>query len=306
MIHRLLIVACFCTSLFSVNAWSDAAVVDESENYALLEEQPSAYQSPVAHDDTVPYEYNGQNNNQALAREEPVHNASGNTSTDNASLLNKVLGLQQEIQELRGQLEVQSHELKLLRDQQLSLYKDLDARLRNEPVTQAAKPAVTPLDLDTKPVPPQTTSQSSPAAPVIPAALPAAATARGNPADEQISYLAAYELVKNKHFNEALAAMQAFAAKYPHGGYTANAQYWIGELYMVKADYTRAIEHFNTVLQAFPSSSKCAASMLKTGYALAASGKTMEARTRLQEVIKTYPDTSTAKLAAAKLSSLTN
>ena len=100
--------------------------------------------------------------------------------------------------------------------------------------------------------------------------------------------------------------MHAFVSKYPHGGYTANAQYWLGELYMVKNDYPQAIEHFNVVLQAFPSSSKNAASLLKIGYALAASGKTAEARIKLQDVVKTYPDTSTAKLAAAKLNSLKN
>jgi tol-pal system protein YbgF len=125
-----------------------------------------------------------------------------------------------------------------------------------------------------------------------------------NPADEQISYLAAYELVKNKKYDDALSAMQNFVAKYPQGGYTANAHYWLGELYMVKKDYSEAIKHFDIVLEQFPSSSKCSASMLKIGYALAASGKTTDARTKLLEVLKKYPDTSTAELASTKLQSL--
>ena len=127
---------------------------------------------------------------------------------------------------------------------------------------------------------------------------------RMNPADEQVRYLAAYELVKNKQFDEALSAMQAFVAQYPQGGYTGNAHYWLGELYMVKSDNTKAIEQFNIVLQQFPSSSKVAASLLKLGYALAASGKTAEAREKLNEVIKKYPDTTTAELASAKLEAL--
>ncbi|MBY0378010.1 MAG: tol-pal system protein YbgF, partial [Gammaproteobacteria bacterium] len=129
-------------------------------------------------------------------------------------------------------------------------------------------------------------------------------TTRGNPADEQISYLAAYELVKNKHFDDALTAMQTFITQHPHGGYTANAQYWLGELYLVKHDYPKAIEHFELVLKQFPSSSKAAASTLKIGYALAAAGKDNEARARLQQVLKTYPDTPTAQLATIKLESL--
>ncbi len=28
--------------------------------------------------------------------------------------------------------------------------------------------------------------------------------------------------------------MEQFIVQYPRGGYTANAQYWLGELYMVK------------------------------------------------------------------------
>ncbi|AHE68176.1 hypothetical protein Loa_02642 [Legionella oakridgensis ATCC 33761 = DSM 21215] len=73
---------------------------------------------------------------------------------------------------------------------------------------------------------------------------------------------------------------------------------------MLKKDYPKAIEHFEAVLQQFPSSSKSAASLLKIGYALAASGKNNEAKQRLQQVIKNYPDTNTAQLATTKLRSL--
>ena len=48
---------------------------------------------------------------------------------DNAKLIDKIQSLQQEVQELRGQLEVQAHDLKLLQQQQVAFYKDLDARL---------------------------------------------------------------------------------------------------------------------------------------------------------------------------------
>lgn len=73
---------------------------------------------------------------------------------------------------------------------------------------------------------------------------------------------------------------------------------------MVKNDYPQAIEHFNVVLQAFPTSSKSADSLLKIGFALASTGKVTEARDTLKAVIKNYPDTGTAKLAATKLESL--
>lgn len=309
MMNRLLLVACFCACLLPFNAFCEAEVVDDSENFALLEEQQAPYESPVAHDDNEDresYRNSDTSDEPALAKDD---NTPHTNSNNNATLLDKVQGLQQEVQELRGQLDVQAHDLKLLQEQQLSFYKDLDARLRDAPVKSAASKPITPA------APPQTsitigeqpltTAQPvQPTAIITPPVQPAIGSGHSNPADEQVGYLAAYELVKNKQFDQALTAMQTFVTKYPHGGYSANAQYWLGELYMVKKEYPQAIEHFNVVLQEFPSSSKNAASLLKIGYALAAQGKTAEARVKLQEVIKTYPDTSTSKLATAKLNTL--
>ncbi|HBI21657.1 MAG TPA: tol-pal system protein YbgF [Legionella sp.] len=286
MIQRLLLAACFCAAFLTTSAFSEAAVVDESENYALLEEQQGAYEPPAAHDGS---DFNNSTEEPALAKDDQ-----GTDSGRNAGLLDKIQGLQQEIQELRGQLEVQAHTLKLLQEQQLSFYKDLDARLRDTPGKGiTTNPTATDLSIGTPP-------------PALPVIQPVVTPERSNPADEQISYLAAYEFVKNKRFDEGLNAMQTFVTRYPHGGYTANAEYWLGELYMIKANYPEAIAHFNIVLQNFPSSSKSAASLLKVGYALAASGKTAEARLTLQDVIKKYPDTDTARLANTKLTTLKN
>lgn len=298
MIHRLLLVACFCASLLPFNAFSAVDVVDDSENFALLEEQPAAYEPPVAHDRQS---YN--HSEPALARDD----TESTRSSSNALLLDKITGLQQDIQELRGQLELQAHELKLLQEQELSFYKDLDARLRGAPATKnMTSTPTTELNMADIPAPATPVTPPAPTAPTSAAILPVAQQGTGNPADEQIRYLAAYELVKNKQFDSAITDMQAFITKYPHGGYSANAQYWLGELYMVKNNYPEAINHFNVVLQEFPSSSKNAASLLKIGYALAASGQKAEAQNKLQDVIKKYPATHTARLAAAKLNSLKN
>ncbi len=292
IIRRFLLVTSFaCLLPFSV--FAEAPVVDDSENFALLDEQQAAYEQPVAKAQNREY---GNDEESALANDniEP-----SSTKSSNAILLDKVQGLQQEIQELRGQLEVQAHDLKLLQQQQLAFYKDLDARLPN-PSTNAAKIA------SGAPLPIGSVNNSAPiTTDKRPVVVPIVSSApRTNPADEQISYLAAYELVKNKRFDDALTAMQKFVTLYPQGGYTGNAQYWLGELHMVKKNYPEAVAHFEIVLQQFPSSSKTAASMLKMGYALAASGKKPEAIQRLQQVIKNYPDTNTAQLAKSKLDAL--
>jgi tol-pal system protein YbgF len=320
---KYILAGCFFLTL-PLCGWAEAPVVDDSENFAIIDEpqieaptavrpkyeqpqienaeidspQSEKYQMDMAQEDDGP----------ALAKDDLASNPRNNFN-DNAKLLDKVQSLQQEVQELRGQLEVQTHDLKMLQQQQLAFYKDLDARLANSAGKSAVNNAPPTLSMDkpvvnepVKTVPNPAVNKIANNTVVAPVATNPAS--RINPADEQISYLAAYELVKNKRYDEAVNAMQAFSKKYPQGGYTANAEYWLGELYMVKKLYSQAVEHFDVVLKKFPSSSKSAASLLKTGYAYAALGNNIEARKRLQEVVKNYPGTPTAQLANLKLEAI--
>lgn len=252
----------------SPGAYAEAPVIDESQNFSQFEDQ-----QVVTHT-------NAEVDEQPLIKDNDA-----DTTPSNVNWLNKVQGLQQDLQELRGQLEVQANTIKQLQEQQLRFYKDFDTRLNGKAVSTKNDDAA-----DVATAINQANLQSA---------------SPSNPADEQLSYLAAYDLVKDKRFDEALASMQSFILRFPHGGYTANAHYWLGELYMVKKNYSQAITQFETVLRNFPSSSKSAACTLKIGYALASSGKDFEARKHLQQVLKNYPDTPTAQLAAAKLNSMT-
>ncbi|KTD44837.1 tol-pal system protein YbgF [Legionella quateirensis] len=318
---KTIIAACF-TVMLPLTGWSEAPVVDDSDNFAIIDGQQMADEPPVVnpkydepqienaeldgpHNQRYQINDSSSDDGPALVKED--QSSDSNNINNNAKLIDKILSLQQEVQELRGQLEVQAHDLKLLQQQQVAFYKDLDARLgnaagksvQNKPVTDLTVGSNTPAAQPNIPA----TAQNKPVKTPI-TTKPVVAVSRVNPADEQISYLAAYELVKNKRYDDAIGAMQTFAQKYPNGGYTANAEYWLGELYLVKRDYPKAIEHFETVLQKFPSSSKSAASMLKAGYAFAAKGDNQEAKRRFQEVVKTYPGTSTAQLAQSKLDAI--
>lgn len=292
-VHHTVVATCL-GCLITWPAFALAPVVDESENFALFDEQLAATERPAsppiqAHDTAE------SNESIALAYEDTSLDERP-PQQDDATLLNKLQNLQQDLNNLRGQLEVQTHELQVLKQQQLDFYKDLDGRLR-DPNTQtqaaaSAAPEAAPQNApDTNPTRLSTT-------------LPESAAPRGNPADEQISYLAAYELIKSKEFDKAVIAMNSFISQYPRGGYTANAHYWLGELYMVQKAYPDAIQQFQTVIKVFPSSSKTSDCSLKIGYALAASGEKRSARQQLQEVIRDYPDTHAAELAATKLETL--
>lgn len=285
-------------------ALAAAPVVDESENFAILDRNEAADEQPLAREnhtqnerrhravnDAIDMEYNDE---QPIAQDTSAHNK---RNQNNASLLNRIQSLEQEVQELRGQLEIQSHELSLLKEQQLTFYKDLDARIRGTAPLPKANAEKNPPIQTAPSIPLNEAQKVVPITNITP-------TAGNNPAEEQIRYLAAYDLVKSKRYPEAIKAMQSFADQYPKGGYTANAHYWLGELYMTQKNYPQSIQHFDTVLQQFPSSNKSAPSLLKSAYALAASGKKQEAIARLQQVIKNYPDTKTAQLAEQKLKTL--
>lgn len=306
MIKNFKVITLVILSFVTINASAMAPVVDDSENYALLEQQASS-PSPVAHES---YEHESFDETESpLAKDNSNNNDNyNNSSNDNLDSSNQIKELRQDIQELRGQLEVQAHEITALKEQQLTFYKDLDSRITNKgPINSAANNQMLDADKDPKTgYSLQATDEAAKPDGFInqKSAGMSHVSANTNPADEQISYLAAYELVKKKQFTEALPAMQTFLAKYPNGFYSANAEYWTGELYLENKNYKSAISHFNTVIKQFPSSNKYSASLLKMSYALANTGQINEAKGHLQEILKKYPDTNTSELAQIKLNEL--
>lgn len=265
-----------CTLSFSY-----APVVDESENFAVNTSREPESQQALAHDDGASSSYFGD--------AKPQTNMSDN-QTEIAKLLNQLQELHQNVQELRGQIDTQNHTIETLKNQQLTLYKDLDDRLtqiKSAPAP-AKQPAVakTPTAMDTKIN-----------------TLPVVAKSQ-NPADEQISYMAAYHFVEKKDFSKAQLALQEFIQTYPQSGYTPNAEYWLGELYLKNKNYSAAMAHFENVVNNFPSSNKHAACLYKLGDALAANGQMDDARNKYQAVIQQYPDTDTAKLAQTQLNKI--
>lgn len=282
-VHQLVISVCI--ALISIPSFSEAPVVDANENFALFDEPLAADQQPessLQEDNDTAFNHSEMRDDVPLAHDD---NASEMNLPDN-----KLQSLQQELNELRGQLEVQNHALQTLQQQQLDFYKNIEKQFTDNK-NILPKPLDNQVHAENH-INPLTAIPSPPRA------------SRNNPAEEQISYLAAYEFVKNKEIDKGVMAMKTFIQHYPYGGYTANAHYWLGELYLLNQSYADAIQQFETVLSKFPNSSKSSASLLKLGYALAGAGQKELARERLKSVIRDYPDTSAAKLAAAKLEKL--
>lgn len=308
-LRQRIITICFA-HLLPFAAFSAAPVVDESENYSQQNRQnPQAVNEvPLAQDITPSrpaprdMEYPDE---KPLARDTTPRIA----SNQDASIPGRIQSLQQEVQELRGMLEVQAHELTLLREQQLRFYKDIDSRLKGSksvPLPMGSQPALPP---STQPMRLSTNALHS--KPTKTAALYQEDEVAGfstpqsnNPADEQVHYLKAYDLVKTKQVDKAISAMQAFTTQHPQSSYAPHAHYWLGELYLTQKDYSQALNQFDTVIQQYPTSAKSADSLFGLGCALAGLGNKKDAIDRFNQVIHQYPDTQTAKLAQTKLQSL--
>lgn len=222
------------------------------------------------------------------------------------SLMEQVSALQREVQQLRGDIEVQMHSMESLQKRQRDLYLDIDRRLHrleaggvqgqtDVPGTAALVPArpggATP------PAPPFTPPGSSTAT----TAGSAAASAALNPAEQRKDYDRALEQLKEGRYTEASSAFQAFLKKYPGSSYADNAQYWLGEVYYVTREFQPALSEFAKVVDGYPDSTKIADAKLKIGYIQYELKDWTRAREMLAQVVQAYPGTTTARLAQERL-----
>ena len=208
-----------------------------------------------------------------------------------SDLLLQMQRLQQEVQQLRGQLELQKHELSTLKRLQREQYLDLDARLQGR--APASGTATTQSGDAARP---QAGRASAP---------PALSPQSGVPSGEKQAYRLAFDLLKQRRYDDAIRALEDLLARYPNGEFADNARYWLGEAYYVKRDYSTALTQFQRVLANYPLSPKIPASMLKIGYIHYDQSDWQRARTALKDVANKFPDSAEARLAESRLERIT-
>ena len=76
---------------------------------------------------------------------------------------------------------------------------------------------------------------------------------------EGAAYNAAYALVRNQQFDQAVGAFQKFQRDFPAGKYAPNAYYWLGELYLVvqPQDLESSRQSFTMLLNLYPNHTIC-------------------------------------------------
>jgi tol-pal system protein YbgF len=115
------------------------------------------------------------------------------------------------------------------------------------------------------------------------------------------AYQAAFGLLKDSQFDQAVAAFQQFLATYPDSSLADNAQYWLGEAYYVNKSFPEALAAFQRVASKYPQSRKVPDALLKVGYCDYELKDVQAAHDTLAQVVTNYPDTPAARLAQARL-----
>lgn len=185
--------------------------------------------------------------------------------------------MQQEVNQIRGDLELHSHKLEQILQRQRELYLEIDKRIEM---------AVRKPETDVTQVSPNSSE------PVL-------------SADENALYDRAVNLIlKDKRYEQAIPEFQAFLEKFPQSDYASNAHYWLGLLLFNKQDWNDSEQHFNQVVSFYLDSAKRADSLLKLGVIAQRQGNQARALQLYEQVVSEYPDSSVRKLADSRIKSL--
>lgn len=213
----------------------------------------------------------------AKQQPKPTHNP-------NAQLLYQLQLLQDEMMRMRGMLEEQQHQIQQLKQQRLDDYVNLDKRLtalvqQGGVAPQTSSPVTTTTGGSTAVVKPNTGTATA-----SKTAQPSTANA------ENQAFNAAYALVKEKKFSEALAAFRQFVKQYPKSDYVPNAHYWSGKLLLMENKLAEAKEAFIVIIDKYPEHDKVPGSL----YQVAEINYTQEnrdiAKQQLQLLIERYDE----------------
>lgn len=197
----------------------------------------------------------------------------------NQSLLDlsqRIVAAQDEMRALRGQLDEMQHNLGKTQEQQREMYGDVDRRLSRLEGANAGSSG-------------------------------GGSSASGLPVpqgDDRANYQAAFDLLKDGKYPEAIRGFGQFLKTFPDSGLADNAQYWLGEAHYVTKQYTEAMRNFRKVLDEYPDSRKTPDALLKIGYCAYELKNWNEARAALGQVVQRFGDTTAARLANQRLAKM--
>lgn len=226
---------------------------------------------------------------------------------NNSALLDMLDVLEQlklEVNELRGQIEIQTYNIEQLQQKQRDLYTDVDSRLQRMEKgsynsDSASLQSESGTDEPVEQQPDNTAAEKLPTVAVnnkVPSSQDSVDSVKS-----QADYQRAFRLLKESNYEQALTAFKQYLKDHPESSYSDNAQYWLGETNFVMQKYDNAINEYQALLNSYPNSQKASQAMLKIGYSYAELGNNSDAEKTLNEVKSQYPGTTAARLANDRL-----
>ena len=176
--------------------------------------------------------------------------------------------LRDEVRSLRGLVEELSYDLQKMKQRQLDDYLDIDRRLsiqnievNSTEVLNSEGELVTADNAD-DPSQPILTSGDS--------ALDQTPVLADSVRDYEVAVRQDYEaasnkLLKDRNIDAATVALNMHLVDFPDSPFTANAHYWLGEIYLLKGDTELARKAFKTIVDQFPQHPKSMDSNFKLG-----------------------------------------
>jgi tol-pal system protein YbgF len=230
-------------------------------------------------------------------------------------MLQRVDVLADEVSQLNGALEQQSHDLAGLKKRQRELYLDTDRRLRDLESRSTQQSSSAPIVVP---------SLSEVSTPSVGVAVSGSATQAAKPvtpkkpdnsasgntqniatnvtsSEEQKAYQSAFDTLKEGRYKKAKSELKTFLQNHPSSSYAGNAQYWLGEAHYVTREFKQGITEFKKVLSSYPRSLKIPDAMLKLGYTYYELKQYDQAKLVLQDLRKRFPKSTAFRLAGKRL-----
>jgi len=122
--------------------------------------------------------------------------------------------------------------------------------------------------------------------PAFSGALPA-----GSASDQ---YNFAFGLLKQADYPAAEAALRSFVRQHPDDGLAGSAQYWLGETYFARGNYSEAAVAFAEGYKRYPKGAKAPDDLLKLGMSLARANQKQNACTAFTKLDHDFPNPGSA------------
>jgi tol-pal system protein YbgF len=181
--------------------------------------------------------------------------------------------LQQSLSQLTGQLEQLQNRNQQLQQQMEKMRADYDYRIDQLEKGGGGRP------------PPRPGASPGAAASSSPTAPPAASSGSSG---EQ-AYHDAFKLLQDGDYAGAERGFRSFVQRNPQSPLAGSAEYWLGETYYARRDYSNALTAYAEGYKVYKSSPKGPDNLLKLGITLAALGRKPDACAIFSRFTQDYP-----------------